>query len=91
MFKRFLDLPIKEALEDTPALLITGARQTGKSTFCQQLKADGLFDGVFVTMDDPSTCIAAKTDPMGFLLDLGKHVIIDEVRRASEIFLSLKS
>lgn len=90
MFKRFLCDPVAEALEDTPVLLITGARQTGKSTFCRQLIEDKVFKGPLVTMDDPATLTAARTDPMGFLLNREKHLIIDEVQRVPELFLSLK-
>lgn len=90
MFTRFANQPIADALKDTPVVLITGARQTGKSTLCRQLVKDGIFKGESVTLDDPTTLAAALTDPLGFLLDLGKHVIIDEVQRAPELFLSIK-
>src|SRR5690625_2383043 len=90
MLKRFLVRDVVEALEDTPVQLITGARQTGKSTLCKQLIEDGLFEGVSFTMDDPTTLLAARSDPMGFLLGLDKHAVIDEVQRVPELFLSLK-
>lgn len=90
MFTRFANQPIVDALKDTPVVLITGARQTGKSTLCRQLVKDGIFEGESVTLDDPTTLAAALADPLGFLLNLGKHVIIDEVQRAPELFLSIK-
>jgi predicted AAA+ superfamily ATPase len=51
----------------------------------------GNFIGQSVTMDDPSVLSAAKADPLGFLLDLDKHIIIDEVQRVPELFLSIKN
>ncbi len=90
MYKRFVNTAVAEALEDTPVILITGARQTGKSTFCKQLVEEGLISGVSVTMDDPAVLAAAQSDPMGFLLGLGEQAIIDEVQRVPELFLSLK-
>ncbi len=87
MYKRFLAQEVLESLEDTPVLLITGARQTGKSTFCRQLQED-FFKGDTVTMDDPTMLVAAKEDPLVFLSGLSKHVVIDEVQRAPELFLS---
>ena len=90
MYNRFISRSIAEALQDTPALLITGARQTGKSTLCRQLTESGLFAGRSVTLDDPATLSAAISDPMGFLESLGKHVIIDEIQRAPGLFLGLK-
>jgi len=90
MYDRFSDWSISEALVDTPAILITGARQTGKSTLCRQLIETGVFKGRSITMDDPATLAAALADPLGFLESLDKHVIIDEVQRAPELFLSIK-
>ncbi|MFA7200758.1 MAG: ATP-binding protein [Bacteroidales bacterium] len=90
MVRRFLDKQIETALKDTPVIMITGARQTGKTTFCQQLIKEGIFSGEYITLDDPAALMAAKSDPMGFLLGLGEDFIVDEVQRAPELFLSLK-
>jgi predicted AAA+ superfamily ATPase len=90
MFQRYISSPIMEALKDTPVILINGARQTGKSTLCRQLVEDGTFDGQTMTMDDPTTLASAQADPLGFLQDLSHHVIIDEVQRAPQLFLSIK-
>jgi predicted AAA+ superfamily ATPase len=69
---------------------VNGARQTGKSTLCSKIVEGGAFKGNFVTMDDPATLLAAQKDPLGFLKDLGKHTIIDEVQRTPELFLPIK-
>lgn len=81
MYTRHVIQPIIEALSDTPVILVNGARQTGKSTLCDQIIKSGIFKGQFVTMDDPATLLAAEEDPLGFLVDLGPHVIIDEAQR----------
>lgn len=90
MYKRNLIYLLCTALEDTPVVLITGARQTGKSTLCRQLINEDIFDGTMVTLDDPATLLAAQSDPLGFLQNMGSHMIIDEVQRAPELFLSIK-
>ena len=90
MYKRFITDAIIEALDDTPVVLVNGARQVGKSTLCKGLLESGAFEGQFVTMDDPATLSAAQKDPLGFLQDLHKHAIIDEVQRAPDLFLSMK-
>lgn len=90
MYSRFSSWAVSEALKDTSVILITGARQVGKSTLCRQLIDAGVFKGQSVTMDDPAALVAAVADPLGFLEGLGKHVIIDEVQRAPELFLSIK-
>jgi len=90
MYKRNITDSIIEALSDTPVILVNGARQTGKSTLCEKIREEGIFQGQFVTMDDPATLLAAEKDPLGFLEDLGKHVIIDEIQRAPELFIPIK-
>jgi len=90
MYQRYIAASITEALKDTPVILIKGARQTGKSTLCRQLVREGAFDGQIMTMDDPTTLAAALVDPLGFLQNLSRHAIIDEVQRAPQLFLSIK-
>ena len=90
MYRRNITAAIIDALSDTPVILINGARQTGKSTLCAKILEEGVFQGKFITMDDPTVLAAAQRDPLGFLEDLGKHVIIDEIQRAPELFLCIK-
>lgn len=90
MFRRNITDSVIQALEDTPVILVNGARQTGKSTLCNKIIEEGAFKGKFVTMDDPATLLAAQKDSLGFLEDLGKHVMIDEVQRTPELFLPIK-
>lgn len=90
MYRRNITDSVIEALTDTPVILVNGARQTGKSTLCEKIVEEGAFQGKLVTMDDPATLLAAQKDPLGFLEDLGKHVIIDEVQRTPELFLPMK-
>jgi hypothetical protein len=68
-----------------PSLLITGARQVGKSTLALQLGIEN-----YVTLDDIATYQSAKIDPKGFILNLTKPVIIDEIQRVPELFVTIK-
>jgi uncharacterized protein len=90
MYQRYIKDSIAEALTDTPVILITGARQVGKSTLCEQLIKEDIFKGQSITLDNVVNLDGALSDPLGFLQDLDKHVIIDEVQRAPELFLSIK-
>lgn len=90
MKRRFLTKAIEEAIADTSVNLIVGPRQVGKSTLCEQLIENGLFKAQMVTMDDPVILAGAQNDPLGFLKNLDKHVIIDEVQRVPELLLSIK-
>jgi len=71
-------------------VLLTGARQTGKSTLVHHI-ADSLYPARYLTLDDATTLAAARHDPTGFLAGLDGPVIIDEVQRAPELFLAIKS
>ena len=90
MYNRYIIPPIIEALRDTPVVVLNGARQTGKSTLCGQLLNQGIFQAKYITLDDPSTLSAAQTDPLGFLEDLGKHVMIDEIQKVPELLVGIK-
>src|SRR5579883_274203 len=79
--------PILQAIAQSPAVFIGGARQIGKSTL---VKAIGRRLRIpYITLDDPGM-LAASSDPTTFLADLPERVIIDEVQRAPEIFLPIK-
>ncbi|WP_459936491.1 ATP-binding protein [Desulfonatronum parangueonense] len=85
MLARHIAPLVKQGLEHFPALLITGARQVGKSTLALNLGIQHA-----VTFDDMALYQSAKADPKGFITSLPKPVIIDEVQRVPEIFVAIK-
>jgi predicted AAA+ superfamily ATPase len=89
MTRRHLTEQLFQALEDTPAVLINGARQTGKSTLVQlpEFKKQGRH---YLTLDDPGVLAAAKRDPNGFIAGLTAPVTLDEVQHAPELFPAIK-
>lgn len=86
-YARNLVFPIREALTDTPVILLVGPRQAGKSTLVQSL----VQGATYVTFDDPLTRAAANDDVTSFLRDLPSPAIIDEVQRVPEVFLAIKA
>jgi uncharacterized protein len=90
MYKRYLTEKIATSLAEAPVILLNGARQVGKSTLCKSLIEEGIFQATYLTMDDPVLLGAAASDPMGFLLDQPDLLIIDEIQRVPELFISLK-
>lgn len=90
MYQRNINKTVSAALDDTPVIILVGARQVGKSTLCLQLIQDGTFNAQAVTLDDPTTMAAAQADPLGFLEGMSKHLIIDEVQRVPELLISIK-
>lgn len=73
-----------------PILVVTGARQVGKSTLCRDFAdAHGLN---YRTLDDPDVLKQAQDDPNGLLDDLGDNgAFLDEAQRAPNLFLALKA
>lgn len=90
MIQRNITPRLRVALADTPAVLLTGARQTGKSTLVQELAAT-VHPARYLTFDDAGVLAAAQADPAGFLAGLEGAVVLDEVQRAPELFLALKA
>ena len=87
-FKRFLFPRILESLEASPIVLLTGPRQSGKTTLMNLLTKELHFD--FVSFDSITNQSAALEDPIGFIDSRKKPLILDEVQRVPEIFLPIK-
>ena len=77
---------ITAALQDTRVVLVVGPRQAGKTTLAK-LYANR--DRPYITLDDPATLAAARSDPTGFIRGL-KQAVIDEVQRAPNLLLAIK-
>ena len=85
---RFVEPRLAEALEDSPAVLIHGPRQSGKTTLARRFGQDRGY--VYLNLDDDTLRDAAEADPLGFAADLPGRVILDEVQRAPSLFRALK-
>lgn len=90
LLRRNITERVLGALADTPVVLLHGARQTGKSTLVQAL-ANESYSAPYVTFDNATILAGARRDPAGFLSDLGSPAILDEVQRAPELFLEIKT
>ena len=90
MLQRNIKPRIEEALGDTPAIILCGARQTGKTTLVQSLP-NRSYRPTYLTFDDSTLLSAAKEDPSGFIFGLNLPVILDEVQRVPEIFPVIKN
>lgn len=88
LYPRLVRARLREALADSPVVLLHGPRQCGKTTLARSLGEDG--DRQYLTLDDAATFAAVQADPAGFVLDLEGPVTIDEVQRVPELFLAIK-
>lgn len=88
LYPRFAEAALTEALADTPVVLLHGPRQCGKTTLA---RAVGVRAGYgYFTFDDAATLAAATEDPVGFVDELPKRAILDEVQRVPHLFSTLK-
>ena len=84
--KRQLENHILDLAKEYSCILITGARQVGKSTMLQNV-----FPSIdTVSLDDLSERKLAKNDPELFLNSHSTPIIIDEVQYAPELFSYIK-
>ncbi len=88
MYTRNIESELREALTDTPVVLLNGARQTGKSTLVTQLAET--MGAAYATLDDATTLSAATSDPIGFLKGMGQTLAIDEAQKAPALFPAIK-
>lgn len=78
---------VAAASRQFPVLLLTGARQVGKTTLLRALAAAGRR---YVTLDDPLALALARADPALFLETYAPPVLIDEVQYAPQLLPHIK-
>ena len=83
-FHRTISSHLEEALKYFPVVLLTGARQVGKSTLSAKMIEN------YVTFDDINIYVSATADPVGFIKNLKKPVVLDEIQKIPQIFETIK-
>ncbi len=84
---RTLEMFALAASRQFPVVLLTGARQVGKTTLLRHLSTE---ERTYVTLDDPLIRELAKTDPALFMQRFPPPVLIDEVQYAVELLPHIK-
>jgi predicted AAA+ superfamily ATPase len=79
---------VREALADTPVVLIHGPRQSGKTTLARMVGEPNGYH--YVSFDEDAVRAAAERDPVGFVDELPARTILDEVQRVPTLFTALK-
>ena len=89
IFKRNIKENLKKSLKRSPVVLLTGPRQSGKTFLVKEIAKEHGYS--YITFDDIQTLSLAKGNPSGFINNLGEKVILDEIQRVPELFLSIKT
>jgi uncharacterized protein len=85
--RRALERPLNNAARAMPVVVVTGARQTGKSTLVRDLASAG--DRLYLTLDDLDVLDQAKRAPDD-LVARGRRMTLDEIQRAPDLMLAVK-
>lgn len=83
--KRWIGPNVKSAVKSFPVVVLSGARQVGKSTFLQQ----EFPEFKYVSLDDFSTLEQSKMDPASLWTGVDR-IIVDEAQKSPEIFTAIK-
>ena len=89
MISRHVSSDIIDSLQNFPVVLLTGARQVGKSTLAQKL-SETQWNADYHTLDTRVVLDAALRDPDGFISGTPVPAIIDEVQRAPDLMRAIK-
>ncbi len=85
--QRSLEPALIKAAEQFPVVVLTGCRQSGKTTLLKHLFGESCR---YVSLELPDIRMAAETDPRGFLDFYAPPVIFDEAQYAPGLLLYIK-
>lgn len=86
LLPRSLAPAVRAALRQFPVVLVTGARQSGKTTLVGELEPER----AYLDLDEERLKRLALEDPDGFIADLPNEVALDEVQRAPGLLAAIK-
>lgn len=87
LIPRTAEATVRRLAEDYPVLVITGPRQSGKTTLVQAM----FDDRPYVSLEDLDEREQAKNDPRRFLGRFPEGAVLDEVQRAPDLFSYLQT
>ena len=86
--KRVLEKTIRKAAATFPAIVLTGPRQSGKTTLLKMIFSK---THRFVSLEDPDVRVKAQNDPVAFLSQFSPPVVIDKIYYVPELLSYIKT
>ena len=87
IYPRWQKATIKRVMPERRVLMLSGPRQSGKTTLARELESDRT---EYRTLDDGTLREAAENDPRGFVKLRTKTLIIDEVQLVPALLPAIK-
>ena len=87
MIPRTLQTKLQELANYYPAVVVTGPRQSGKTTLCRMTYPEK----PYVSLEALDVRDFAGSDPRGFLAEYAEGVILDEIQHVPELLSYLQS
>ncbi len=88
MFPRMLEGTVRRAMRTFPAVLVTGPRQSGKTTLLRTVWEKS---HRYVSLENPDLRARALADPVAFIRENAAPVILDEIQYTPELLSYIKS
>jgi uncharacterized protein len=79
--KRTQEIEINRATKAFSATIVTGPRRSGKTTLLRHCFPDASY----VLLEEPDVIDRVRSDPRGFLEELGRPAILDEIQNTPEL------
>ena len=88
LYPRHAEQSLLATLDSSPAVLIHGPRQSGKTTLARMVGEARGYE--LVDFNQDAARMNARGDPDGFAASLPERVILDEVQHVPELFAALR-
>ena len=88
MLDRLIEQTVLNTIEQTPAVVLVGAHQVGKTTLAKKIAKD--LRSVYLDLENPRDLLRLS-DPLSYFNDnKNKLIILDEIQRIPELFSTLR-